>query len=208
MAVSTKTQSRSIGANNHTKGIALEDMFCEYMKKELGYQRARTRAQVASDSYNRGVNVDVIAEKRSKKADLMGSIGVAFSIFGFICSVAFVFYGVKYRFSDDISDILGGCIFCLLSLGFYLLILYPKKAIQHAWVECKNQSDNISSELMQLSIMRLDSYQKTRDKEYNFTTQYFVSANEFSEGALKIAQDKNITCFKLESGNFVRVTYW
>ncbi|PQJ10480.1 hypothetical protein CJD36_010920 [Flavipsychrobacter stenotrophus] len=200
--------SSTINANNNAKGIELEELFCDYMRKELGYHKARTRAQVVSDFNSRGINVDVIAEVRNKRYEYMKIVSI-------ILYAVFVAYTLLVLFLAGDSTVpseyvYGFWVFSVLACIFatILLVRYQDNIIQHGWAECKNQQESISTELMQLAIVRFNSYQNTKNKEYIFTNLYFVCTGSFSEGALKLAQDKNVKCYKLECGNFVEVTYW
>ena len=206
MPTTTKKNNKSTGLANHTKGIELEDMFCEFMKTELGYHKARPRAQVLSDSNDRGTNVDVIARLENKRLRyvkwcfyVLMTLAVSYSVLSIYLAEENDLQNATYLFYFSVI---------ILFFGIWAIIFYEKNNIEHGWAECKNQKEAISTELMQIAEMRLNSYKKTKDKEYNFTKLYFVSANEFSEGALKFAQDKNIICYKLDCGNFVEVTYW
>ena len=208
MASYISKSSSKVGADNHAKGIVLEELFCEFMKTDLGYHRARTRAQVVSDSNSRGTNVDVIGLVRNEKYEMMKKMSYILYAAGimYVFLIAYSYYvGSPSTITIAIffSFML---IFCILSM--YCISTYRNHIEEHAWAECKNQQESISTELMQLAIMRLQSYERTKNKEYNFTKQYFVATSSFSEGALKLAQDKKIICYKLESGNFVEVTYW
>ena len=211
MPTTTKKNNKSTGLANHTKGIELEDMFCEFMKTELGYHKARPRAQVLSDANNRGINVDVIALVRNERYEMMKKLALISYIFGGLYFIYFCYYGYTIGSSNiplSTMIIMFSIFIGIMVLSVYCVISYRKHIEEHGWAECKNQKESISTELMQISAMRIDSYKKTKDKEYNFTNHYFVSNSPFSEGALKFAQDKNIICYKLDCRNFVQVTYW
>ena len=211
MPTTTKKNNKSTGLANHTKGIELEDMFRDFMKKELGYHSARPRAQVPSDSNNRGTNVDIIGVVRNDRYEMMKKLSLISYIFGVLYFMYFGYYAYSVGSSNiPLSTMI---IMLLILIGIMVLsvscvISYRRHIEEHGWAECKNQKEAISFEQMQIAEMRLNSYKRTKDKEFNFTKVYFVSANEFSEGALKFAQDKNIICYKLDCGNFVEVTYW
>ena len=72
------------------KGIGLEKEFCEYLKTDLGWEKARVRSQMASKFNMRGTNVDVIAERlddRGRKLDIISKL------YGIICFL-FIIYGI------------------------------------------------------------------------------------------------------------------
>ena len=162
MPTTSNKNSTSIGLQSHTKGIELEGMFCEYMKNELGYHKARTLAQVLSDSNNRGTNVDVIAELVNAS---LRYVKLCFYLLMFLA----VSYSVLSLYLAEENEMQNAIyVFCvsavILFCGIVTIIIYEKKNIQHGWAECKNQKEAISTELMQIAEMRFNSYKSQKIK--------------------------------------------
>lgn len=193
------TDESQKGQSSFEKGVDLEMAFCEFMKSDLGWEKARTRAQMKSATNNRGINVDIIAEReniRSKQLWVSGLIGLSLS-------------GGTLIF-DAFNDSLFLSITIIVTTIFsgYLILSSQKIIKEHAWVECKNQKGNVSNIQMQKMINDFDAYKLSKDKEHRFVMNYFVSGTNFSESALKLAQDKNILCYIPKNGIFVEVNYW
>jgi len=184
---------------NYIKGIRLENMFCEYMKTELKWDKARTRAQMKSNTNNRGSNVDIIAET----TDGRGRMLLLLSAFYIIVATLVYYYGffsgykLLYWFS--------GAIYLVSFASIFLSFKYKNS---NAWVECKNQRANVTFAQMQKTINEFKAYKQSKSREYKFVAQYFVSASGFAETALKLAKDETVHCYILKNGNFEKISYW
>ncbi len=185
--------------SSHNKGVRLENMFCEYMKKELKWGRARTRAQMKSSTNNRGSNVDIIADR----ADSRGKALLMLSTIYIMAGTALYFYG--FFSNTKLMYWFAGVVYVVSFASIYLGLKYSS---ENAWVECKNQKTNVTFAQMQKTIDEYKAYKRTKSREYKFVAHFFVSGSGFAETALKLAKDENVLCYILKNGNFERVSYW
>ena len=125
--------SSSINANNNAKGIELEELFRDYMQKELGYHKVRTRAQVVSDFNSRGINVDVIAEVKNKRYESMKVGAIILYGASIIYAVIAVFLAADLVISNAyLYGFLGISIAACVSATIFLF-RYQDNIIQHGW---------------------------------------------------------------------------
>jgi hypothetical protein len=185
------------------KGIGLEKEFCEYLKTDLGWEKARVRSQMASKFNMRGTNVDVIAERlddRGRKLKLISKFYFAICILSLLIGL--------YLINDDsgLTIFLFG-VFVFI-VGFVSFNLGEKLNKENAWVECKNLKTKVNISQVQKTIDEYKHYKDSGNDEYKFVKCYFVSTNGFIENALKLAIDNDIICYKKENGIFKKIEYW
>jgi len=189
----------------HIKGISLEKMFCEYMKSNLGYSKARTRVQVKSSFNSRGINVDVVVENvdgRNKRLWILSAIYLLLAV------VLYVYTLYLYLSDINVPSAIWVLFALMLMMSLITIVLAGRYKTLNAWAECKNQIGVVTFAQMQKTVSELEAYKASGDKEFRFIEQYFASATEYSEPALKLAQEKEIICYILKNGNFEKVSYW
>lgn len=188
------------------KGIGLEKEFAEYLKSDLGWEKARIRSQMASKFNMRGTNVDVIAERINKiESDRFNLISLGY----FLVFIVFFIYGLSITETDFVISL----VILVFSIAFFSFgLIFRKTAInkirEHAWVECKNLKTKVNISQVQKTIDELKHYKETENREYKFVEVYFVSSNGFVENALKLAIDNKINCFIKEGNKFKKIDYW
>lgn len=185
------------------KGLELEKEFCEYLKTDLGWEKARIRSQMASKYNMRGTNVDVIAERIDERGNKLKKLGAFYIVFFLIL----VFVAIM---TDDNETqnwlLIMAVIFELVgAFAFYYSVSLNK---ENAWVECKNLKTKVSISQVQKAIDEFNHYKQSNNKEYKFTEMHFVSSIGFIENALKLAEDNNVICFTKENGVFKKIDYW
>lgn len=185
--------------SRNDKGVLLESTFCGFMKFELGWNKARTRAQLNSKFNSKGTNVDIVAE-RNNQTWLKVQLFARISLLLVAGLVAYAIYSSQ--------PIIGMAAFAFMSLCGVFMTLGSLLYKEHAWVECKNQKERVSYAQMQKMVAEYEAYKASPDKEYRFVECYFVAANGFNENALKFAQDKSIRCYIVKNGIFVKTDYW
>jgi hypothetical protein len=189
-----------MGKANHEKGVRLENDFRDFMVKELGWDSAKTRAQMLSKSNNNGVNVDIIAKRKDVRGKRFMILGVVY----LMLFAAVLIYGII------VNDLTILWLSALVEvLGFIFLFLSVKLNAEHAWVECKNQSKElVSNRQMSDTINELKAYKASGNKEFKFTCQYFVTSIGYSDTALKLAHDEDVICY-IQKNNctFEKVKY-
>ena len=79
------------------KGIGLEKEFCEYLKTNLGWEKARIRSQMASKFNMRGTNVDIITQRLDDRGRRLKLV----SNFYFILSAIAFLLGIYLTIDDD-----------------------------------------------------------------------------------------------------------
>lgn len=185
------------------KGIGLEKEFCEYLKTDLSWDKARVRSQMASKFNMRGTNVDVIAERIDIRGNKLKKIGIVYAIF-------FILLIVIALFEEDSELQLFLFCFGLIFevVGAFAFIYSINLNKENAWVECKNLKTKVNISQVQKTIDEQKHYKESGNKEYKFVECYFVSTNGFIENALKLAVDNGIKCYTKEKGLFKQIDYW
>jgi hypothetical protein len=187
------------------KGIGLEKEFATFLKTDLGWEKTRTRSQMASVFNARGTNVDIIAERIDKRGKILANLGKLYIV---VCAL-FIIIGI-YIATDDSEVGLALIVFGIFLeiCGFVALHYSNKLNVENAWVECKNTKVKTTISQVQKTIDEVAHYNATSNKEYKFEQIYFVSANGFIENALKKAIDNKIICYTKDNGIFKKVDYW
>jgi hypothetical protein len=200
MSVANQGINQVRGAESHAKGKAFEQLFCDFMKSDLGYSNAKIRSHVKSSIRSRGTELDVIGERKSAFGRTMIRIGVFYLI---LCAI--IFWLSFYMNDGTIAweavffEVLGGA-------AIIASIVYN---VEHAWVECKNQKDKVSLEQMQTMVLAHAAYESSNDKEFKFRMKYFVSSSGFMEDAFKYGISKDVVCYIMnKSGNFEVANFW
>ena len=187
------------------RGIGLENEFCEYLKTDLSWEKARTRSQMASKFNMRGTNVDVVAERLDDRGRRLKLV----SNFYFIICVITILIGLYLIISDNENGVfimLFG--FFVFLAGLFSLNLSEKLNKENAWVECKNLKTKVNISQVQKTVDEYKHYNQSGNKEYKFVECYFVSTNGFIENALKLAIDNDIICYTKENEKFKKIDYW
>ena len=200
MKARTNIKSELPIETNYDKGVSLERIFCGYMKYELKYNRARTRAQMKSFTNSYGSNVDIIAQRFDSSGKIIKVCGWLEICIGLFLCAYYIFYD-----SDNVALYLA---FPLLVFGVAVFVISDRYNLEHAWVECKNTKTKVSFDQMQKTIYEFEQYAASGDKRFKFTSQFFVSTVGFTAEALRLAMDKNVHCYMIKNGTFGKVSYW
>lgn len=188
------------------KGIGLEKEFCEYLKTDLGWEKARIRSQMASNINMRGINVDIVAERINEKDKrnyiILGSIYLCIGTFVFLLGLDIVNENEVLGF----SCLAGFFLMVLFAVLFYRMALDNIK--EHAWVECKNRKTKSDIKQIKEVISCLKEYRATENRKYKFVEIYFVSASGFIDNAIELAERSEIRCFVKKDGTFKEVDKW
>lgn len=187
------------------KGIGLEKEFCEYLKTNLGWEKARIRSQMASKFNMRGTNVDVIAERIDARGRRLKLVSDFYFIICFI-TILIALYLIISDSENGVFILLFG--FFIFLAGLFSLNLSEKLNKENAWIECKNLKTKVNISQVQKTINEYKHYKESGNKEYKFVECYFVSTNGFIENALKLAIDNRIICYTKENGIFNKIEYW
>lgn len=196
---STENTGTAKETTSYNKGLALETRFCSILKNELGCKNVRIRAQMKSRMNSRGSNVDIIGERQDIRGKRLQIVGIIYLL---ICALVFCIGGL----TNDETALWGGLIFELG--GAISIILSKRYTTEHIWVECKNQKAKVSYSQMQKTIHEYDEYKASKNKEFKFVEQYFVSASGFVENALKLAEERGVRCFVVTDLGMKEVSYW
>ncbi len=188
--------------STYDKGSYLEDLFAEFMKSDLGWDKTKTRTQMRSHYTNRGSNVDVIAERVDAIRDKIITMATIVSVIG-VGSIVCMFLFSDY--ARYFGVLLSPCVVIFAMSHFILNKFYRP---EHAWVECKNRQGNVTYDEMQKTIHQLEAYKASGDKEYKLVEHCFVSATGYVDTALKLAMDKKVTCYLYKDSAFTEVSYW
>jgi len=187
------------------KGIELEKEFCEYLKTDLGWEKARVRSQMASKFNMRGTNVDIITQRLDDRGRRLKLV----SNFYFILSAIAFLLGIYLTIDDDSIGMIIMLVGVFIFLGaIFSLNLSEKLNKENAWVECKNLKTKVNISQVQKTIDEYNHYKESGNNEYKFVECYFVSTNGFIENALKLAIDNHIICYTKENGIFKKIEYW
>lgn len=187
------------------KGIELEQEFCEYLKTNLGWEKARIRSQMSSKYNMRGTNVDVIAQRLNQKKKkwliLASFIYCAFFIY-------LIYFGFKiielYEFKAYLILILA------VIIGYYSYLFFKMtktNITEYGWVECKNLKEKATIKHLQIMIVERDAHLQS-EKRFKIVETYFVSANGFKETAYNYALEKKIKCYLKQDNVFRETEYW
>ncbi len=187
------------------KGIGLENEFCEYLKTDLGWDKARVRSQMASKYNMRGTNVDVIGQRlnNKKKKWLMLVSFIYGTFFIFLLSYAYILIDID-KFKAFVFIILG---FTIAYFSYSFLQMAKTNITEYAWVECKNLKGKATIKQLQIMIAERDAYIQV-EKNIKIVETYFVSTNGFVETAYSYALDKKIKCFVKQNTGFRETEYW
>lgn len=185
------------------KGIGLEKEFCEYLKTDLGWEKARIRSQMASKFNMRGTNVDVIAERIDARGNKLKKLGIVYAIFFILLMI------VSFFEEDSELQLFLLCFGLIFEIGGVFAFIYSINLNkENAWVECKNLKTKVNISQVQKTIDEYKHYKESGNKEYKFVECYFVSTNGFVENALKLAVENGIKCYIKENGIFKKIDYW
>ncbi|WP_269225344.1 hypothetical protein [Flavobacterium eburneipallidum] len=187
------------------KGIGLEKEFCEYLKSDLGWEKARIRSQMASKFNMRGTNVDVIAERLDNRGERLKKLGNFYMIICILTCLIGLFLVINNN-SDGMYIIFFGTF--VLIIGIISFKLSENLNKENAWVECKNLKTKVNISQVQKTIDEINHYKASENKEYKFVEVYFISSNGFVENALKLAIDNKIICYIKENEKFKKIDYW
>jgi hypothetical protein len=183
---------------SYQKGLALERMFSDYLVNELGYKSTRIRPQVRSNNNFRGINVDIIAERKNEHARWYKVAAYCFLFAGF--------YILMHAFlAPSFLQLLS--VLLLFFMVYACFNSYEERKMNHAWVECKHHNKPVSHAMVQKAVIEYESHNLMEPKDYNFTAMYFVASEGFIDNALKFAVDKKVNCYIIKNGIFEKIIY-
>jgi hypothetical protein len=187
----------------YSKGLNLEKEFCEFLKTDLKWDKARIRPQLASRHNMRGTNVDILAERLDHRGKTIKTISF---VYGLVFAILF-FLGWIDQDVERGSILVGFSLFFeVIGIIAYFVGLSLSK--QNGWVECKNLKGKVNINQVQKTIDEVRHYRQSSDRDYKITHVYFVSTNGYVENALKLAVENDIKCYVKESQTFKEVDYW
>jgi hypothetical protein len=198
-------ENLELNENVFEKGIELEKEFCEYLKTDLGWEKARTRSQMASKFNMRGTNVDVIAERLDDRGRRLKLVSNFYFIICFVTILIGIYLITNYNENGVFIMLFG---FFVFLAGLFSLKLSEKLNKENAWVECKNLKTKANISQVQKTINEYKHYKESGNKEYKFKECYFVSSNGFVENALKLAVENGVKCYTKENEKFKKIDYW
>jgi uncharacterized protein YxeA len=145
------------------KGIGLENEFCEYLKTDLSWEKARVRSQMASKFNMRGTNVDVIAERIDIRGNKLKKIGILYAIFFILLIVIALFE------EDSELQLLLLCFGLIFEVGGAFAFIYSVNLNkENAWVECKNLKTKVNISQVQKTVDEYKHYKESGNNEYKF----------------------------------------
>ncbi len=191
--------------NSFAKGAKFEEMFGEYMKKELDWDGYALRTQQKSSLNNRGLNVDVIAHRPDSRIARLNNAAKTAMVLGIILAVvSYLDLQIPYL-PDDLLQTVG---LVLIVGGFGYVIMSKFFTKEYAWVECKNTKAKTTYEQVSKCVHEFEDYERLEKKEYRFVYKYFVSSAGFIDNALKLALEKGFECYIYTDGKFEKKTYF
>lgn len=192
-------QDQNTIETSYSKGESFEKLFAEFMKERLGWTKYAIRSQQKGKQNSKGSQVDVIAERQDKRGMKLQTLGLFYEL----ATVVLLVIGII-----DKADWLIYFGAFLSIIGLIAIIISRGLHKENAWVECKNRKAKSTYEDVGKSINEYKDYQASGDKEYKYVVHYFVSANGFVDGALKLASDNGLICYEYKNGKFELITYW
>ena len=185
--------------NSYYKGANFEILFADFMKSDLGWSKYVIRSQQKGKKNNKGSQVDVIAERQDNRGIRLQTLGIVYELITIVLFVISIIDEI-----DWLAFVAAG----LSIIGLIAVIISRGLHKENAWAECKNRKTKSTYEDVKKSIDEYNDYKESRDNEYKFVVHYFVSANGFVEGALKLASDNGLVCYEYKNGKFEMITYW
>jgi|CXWL01.1.fsa_nt_gi hypothetical protein len=191
--------------NAFYRGAKFEEMFAEFMKRDLRWSGYVIRSQQKARLNNRGSNVDIIANRPDSRIERFNSAALIVLMLGI---VAFGLNLLEIQIPNVSTDTIGSLGFIFLIGGSGYILLGKLFSKEYAWVECKNTKGKTTYEQVSKCVHEFEDYQSLENKEYRFVAKYFASAAGFVENALKLALDKGFECYTYKDGKYEKVNYW
>lgn len=192
------------------RGLSLERAFAEWMKKELGYTSVWLRVPVKGRVADRAYEVDIHGEKYSFFWDRMmrfGFFGLGVAVLAYLLPAEF--HPVRRAMEAAVARLdpalVGHALLVVGGAATAVGFLGRKRAMTHAWVECKDTKTNVKRAQIQKLAAAVQDVRENEKAKWRPDVVILVAGSNFDADALNFAGEHGFLTYRRDGTGFEEV---
>ncbi len=188
--------------SSHEKGKELEQAFGNWLSGQNGYETIRLRNSVVGRVT---IEEPDIHASRTECHTKSRAVSRSYIWGGLLLAASSVFvHAQKHQDAVTLFFLAGGT----ASLAYYFLNLSGSRTVteqRHVWAECKNWSDRVDKQCVQVLIQSVWEVRSSPVAQWKPDLVMLVAAKGFTDPALALARKEGIECYVPDGGGFLLV---